>query len=333
MNFMTYVKIAFIAPSLMVSAFYSSRLTGRNIPNLNIAKSSRINVDSSETLRAVPNLDINQYNLPIERSMEEWTARVVPKSANAESGIFLFARNQKEIRVDTIQFSFRRRPQSGMGIILQEIAGGREDGIGITLVSHITEDGPAFDSGILPGDSIVKVAILTKETEQGHGGGVSTSETEVSVNTECLGFDASVEAILSLPPMRSEDETYIVTVKRLRRKPKITVKLQYPPSQNEPDKVLELFSGEILRQALLVRGIRLNDKLSGNCGANGLCTTCAVSVLRGGELLNPMRHQERQMMIKVSQNPRWRLACKTVVGYGMQEGELIIRVNPRQWNE
>ena len=89
--------------------------------------------------------------------------------------------------------------------------------------------------------------------------------------------------------MRSDDEIYIVTVKRLRRKPKVTVKLQYPPSQGEPDKVLELFSGEILRQAMLVRGVRLNDplaerfddKLSGNCGANGLCTTCAVSVLRG----------------------------------------------------
>jgi ferredoxin len=340
MNFIRGLQIAFIAPSIMVSSFHSPRSWNKYIPTFDLASSSFVDLDSSEALRRVPSVDMNQYNLPIERIMEEWTAKIVAKGANTEGGIFLFAKNHREVRVDTIQFSFPRRPESGMGIILQEIAGGREDGIGITLVSDISEDGPAFNCGIIPGDSIVKVTVLSKEIEQGFGGGVSTREMEESVDTECLGFDASVAAILKLPLMRSDDEIYVVTVKRLRRKPKVTVKLQYPPSQGEPDKVLELFSGEILRQAMLARGVRLNDplaerfddKLSGNCGANGLCTTCAVSVLRGGELLNPMRPQERQIMIKLSQNSRWRLACKTVVGYGMQEGELIIRVNPRQWN-
>jgi hypothetical protein len=51
---------------------------------------------------------------------------------------------------------------------------------------------------------------------------------------------------------------------------------------------------------------------------------------RAGELLNPMRNQERQMM---ASNPRWRLACKAVVGFGMQEGEMTVRVNPRQWDD
>ena len=61
---------------------------------------------------------------------------------------------------------------------------------------------------------------------------------------------------------------------------------------------MEVISGEVLRQAMLVRGVKLNEPLAkrfddkgvGNCRATGLlCTTCAVSVLQGGELLNPMR--------------------------------------------
>jgi ferredoxin len=114
------------------------------------------------------------------------------------------------------------------------------------------------------------------------------------------------------------------------------VKLQYPPAQNEPDTTIELFAGENLRRAMLTRGIKLNDKLSrrfdsggtGDCGADGTCATCVVAIVKGEEILSPQKMQEKQILIK---NPRWRLACKTTVGYGFQEGELTIRVNPRQW--
>ena len=48
----------------------------------------------------------------------------------------------------------------------------------------------------------------------------------------------------------------------------------------------------------------------------------------GGDVLNPQRVAEKQMM---KNNPRWRLACKAIVGYGMKEGEMVVRVNPQQW--
>jgi len=142
---------------------------------------------------------------------------------------------------------------------------------------------------------------------------------------------------MSLPPPEGEGEVIVLTLKRLRRKPKVTVKLQYPPYQNEPDATIELFAGENLRRAMLVRGVKLNDALSrrfdnggtGNCGADGTCATCVVGVLKGDDLLSPKGQQEEQILKK---NPRWRMACKTVVGYGQQEGEMTIRVNPRQWD-
>jgi ferredoxin len=132
------------------------------------------------------------------------------------------------------------------------------------------------------------------------------------------------------------EDSYLLTIKRLRRKPKVKVNLQYPPSQNEPDAQIEMFAGENLRQGMLIRGVKLNDPLAqrfdtktgGNCGAGGLCRTCAVSIQSGGDLLNPQRVAEKQML---QDSPRWRLACKAIVGFGMQEGEMTIRVNPRQW--
>jgi hypothetical protein len=166
---------------------------------------------------------------------------------------------------------------------------------------------------------------------------VETDEESVAV-TECLDWEATVAAIQGLPPLDSEnyEEFFALTIKRLRRKPRVKVNLHYPPEQNEPDATIELFAGENLRYGMLVRGVKLNDPLAqrfdaksgGNCGAGGLCRTCSVSILKGGELLNPQRPAEQQML---ADSPRWRLSCKAIVGYGMQEGEMTLRVNPRQW--
>ena len=87
---------------------------------------------------------------------------------------------------------------------------------------------------------------------------------------------------------------------------------------------------------MLTRGVKLNDKFSkrfdsggtGDCGAEGTCATCVVSVTDGFDLLNKAGIQEQQILVK---NPRWRLACKAIVGFGMKEGSVTLRVNPRQW--
>ena len=54
---------------------------------------------------------------------------------------------------------------------------------------------------------------------------------------------------------------------------------------------------------------------------------CVVAVSKGDELLSPKAVQEAQILKK---NPRWRMACKTVVGHGMTEGQMTIQVNPRR---
>ncbi len=171
---------------------------------------------------------------------------------------------------------------------------------------------------------------------------VETAEERIDISTECLGYDATVAALSSLPPPESPDETVLVAVKRVRRQPRVNVTLRYPPAANEPDATLELFAGEKRRRAMLTRGIKLNGPLArrfdsggrGDCGADGTCATCVVGISSSSSssssLLSPMKDTERQMM---KDSPGWRMACKVVVGYGMREGDLVVRVNPRQWQD
>jgi ferredoxin len=278
-------------------------------------------------------VDMNQYNLPnLETVAEEWTANVIPKSSMQDEGIYLGARSSKDIMVDTVKVDFPRK--CGLGLELLEIAGGREDGLGITVVSKIVPGGAADGSGVIEGDSISQITLCKQSSSQSDG--LPVIEDQVAVVVECLGWDKTVEAIQSLPSQETDDETIILTLKRLRRKPKVQVTLQYPPEFGEDDIKIELFAGENLRRALLVRGVKLNDAFaerfdsggSGDCGAEGTCATCAVEVRKGQELLSPAKTQEAQIFAK---KPRWRMACKAIVGHGMQEGELTVRLSPRQW--
>ncbi|KAL3922601.1 MAG: hypothetical protein SGARI_006412 [Bacillariaceae sp.] len=256
---------------------------------------------------------------------------MVPESSLREAGVYLGAKSSRELMVDTVKVELARRVGEGLGLQLLEIAGGREDGLGITVVDGVVEGGIADGSEVMPGDSIAGITVVKMSTSDGSSS-FSEQEMRESVETECLGYDKTVEAIMSLPPVESEDEKIILLLKRLRRKPK------YPPSEGEPDTKLELFAGENLRRAMLTRGVKLNDPLSlrfdsggtGDCGGEATCSTCVVNVVDGGNLLNPQKTQEQQMLVK---NPRWRLACKAIVGYGDQEGSMVIKVNPRQWDD
>lgn len=274
-------------------------------------------------------VDMNVYNVGLEKAAEEWKAVVQAKTSMQDEGIFLNIHNsKKDLFVDTLTFTIDRS-SGGLGIGLLELAGGREDGLGITIVNELVDGGNAAQqTDIQPGDSIVQLSTSSTTTT-----GREEDKTVSRISTECLGYDATVDAILSLP---EEANIIQITVKRIRRQPKINVKLQYPPSQNEDDVLLELFAGENLRRAMLARGVKLNDALAerfdsgglGDCGAEGTCATCIVNIPTSINLLNPQKTQEKQILAKF---PTRRLACKTVVGYGMTEGDLTVQVNPRQW--
>eukprot|EP00535_Pseudo-nitzschia_heimii_P011756 CAMPEP_0197197076 /NCGR_PEP_ID=MMETSP1423-20130617/32601_1 /TAXON_ID=476441 /ORGANISM="Pseudo-nitzschia heimii, Strain UNC1101" /LENGTH=411 /DNA_ID=CAMNT_0042650893 /DNA_START=150 /DNA_END=1384 /DNA_ORIENTATION=- len=311
----------------------------------------------------VPRVDLSRYDLPFEVVREGWKAEFAQKATESEGRVRLAAVSELEHYVELLSFDFPRRrvDGTGLGIELEELAGGRDDGIGITLVSDLSEGGSAEGSGLRPGDVLTSVGLVRRRRVEGaaetttsspsSAAAIAETQEEFSVATECLDYDATVDAIVRTipPPPSSEssqrfDDFYVVRAKRLRRIPKVRVRLTYPPSssdqRNNDDEtiVFEMRAGENLRQGMLARGVKLNDPLAkrfdaktgGNCGAGGLCRTCAVCVTSGADLLNPQRVAEKQAL-GANDNARWRLACKAVVGHGMTEGEIVVRVNPNRW--
>mmetsp|Transcript_1377 Transcript_1377/g.2108 ORF Transcript_1377/g.2108 Transcript_1377/m.2108 type:complete len:373 (-) Transcript_1377:1377-2495(-) len=319
----------------------------KNSPNREILAKSSTTVLHESPVRFAGTgprqVDMNQYNLPLQTIEEQWTANVIAKTVDDDGGIFLGCENDRENFVDVVTVNIDRPPAGeGLGIGLQEIKGGREDGLGITVVSALVDGGHTdrCKVDINPGDSISSLSIISNSQNtqpQQTRVGLADSEEIISAATECLGYDRTVEAIASLPPpKRNGGESLVLKLKRVRRKPRIKVNLKYPPSEKQLDETIELFAGENLRLGMLTRGVQLNDPLAkrfdtkseGNCGAGGLCRTCSVSVLRGGDLLSPQKVAEKQML---QDNPRWRLSCKAFCGYGMKEGEITVQVSPNQW--
>ena len=315
---------------------------------------------------------LENYNLPPDVIMGGcWSAEYVTRAAKSFDeaiDVRLVPRNPIDHYVDTVRVEIPivvPGSSGSLGIELSEIEECRDDGdgVGIVIVSSLVPGGNAeraatIASGagggetVMFGDSIVTAeAIVTRR----RGGTTDVA----SVRTECLGYDSTARALsgmmssLLLAGDGEDDDdrdqarsatTVVLTLKRLRRHPDIRVLVRYPPSSGLPPETMRLLPGDNLRMAMLRRGVELNDPLaarydgkapgSGNCGGSALCRTCAVSVVRGGDLLSRPKTNESKMIEAGTGGiggGRMRLSCKSWVGYGMKEGEIVIQVNPRQW--
>jgi C-terminal processing protease CtpA/Prc len=113
----------------------------------------------STRFQMMPSLvDLDQYNLPLDEIAKEWTASLQVATALTEEGAaYLGAKSSTTVFVDSVKVEFPRG--AGLGIELSEIAGGRDDGLGITVISGLVEGGSAEGSGVQIGDSIVKIAV------------------------------------------------------------------------------------------------------------------------------------------------------------------------------
>jgi len=276
----------------------------------------------------------NVYNIPLNEAAELWTASVQESNnADRQAGAPYLNSKSKDYFVDDVS-SVKVSRVGGLGMELLELAGGRDDGIGITIIQGVAKGGNAEKAGIIPGDSIAAVTVYdsASASSDGNGGnfGGLVEETNSRVRgCECKDFDNTIDALASFPG-DDADELYL-DIKRIRRWPKVKVQVEYPPSQCaegfNPVKQLEFFAGENLKRALQNRGIVLDDPAAPKCD---FCVSnaCYVNIYKGKAILNPMGRTEEKLM---ERNPNVRLSCKTTVGYNMQEGDLKLKVNLSQW--
>uniref|UniRef100_A0A7S2MVP6 PDZ domain-containing protein n=1 Tax=Helicotheca tamesis TaxID=374047 RepID=A0A7S2MVP6_9STRA len=277
-------------------------------------------------------VDPNVYNIPLDQAAELWTASVQESNnADRKAGVPYMDSKSKDYFVDDI-VSVEVSRDGGLGLELLELAGGRADGIGITIVSGVTKGGNAEKAGIIPGDSIAAVSVYETEMSDVEGSFGLIEETKSRVrDCECKDFDNTIDALANFPG--DDAESVFLDIKRIRRWPKVQVQVEYPPSQCAEGvnnvKKIELFAGENLKRALQNRGIILSDPGSPKCDYCG-SNACYVSIYRGKSLLNPMGTTEKKLMAR---NQDCRLSCKTTVGYNMQEGDVRMRINLCQWQE
>lgn len=233
----------------------------------------------------------------------------------------------------SIDMTIPRSPdRPGLGLLLVEA--GEQDGLGLVLLDGVA---PGSNAASLAPGSILRGDVLVSARVP--GGPVRSLEG--------LPYDATVGVLSSLDPAAGGA---VLRLKRQRVRPALTVRLEFPEADVQAaaaaasgsdgvvagPREVTLYAGANLRRSMLARGVQLNDPLArrfdagigtGDCGGEGCCCTCAVEVLRGGEVLSAQGTQERQMLAGF---PRWRLACKAVVDKLPEGGATLdVRVTPR----
>ena len=252
-------------------------------------------------------IDPNVYNVGLEKAAELWTVSVVPENRLGRvAGIpFLEPSNTKDYFVDDVSVRVSRTANGGgLGLELLELAGGRDDGYGLTIIENVS--GNAKAAGVLPGDSIGSVEFTMDDAASTTSSDLTNlEETQQILDCECRDFDNTIGLLTSLPPPNQLD-SIVLNLKRIRRWPKIDVVVEYPPVQvaegADNTERLTLTAGENLRRALLNRGIVMEDAMAPKCDFCGM--KCSVKVDVGMPLLSPMSTTEEKIM---SNNPKCRV--------------------------
>lgn len=252
-------------------------------------------------------VDANRYNVPLEEAAELWTVSVAQEqSLDRPAGIPYLDTLSKDHFVDDVSLMLSRKGGGGMGMQLLELAGGREDGVGLTIVKAVS--GNALQAGVLPGDAMASISSTESILK-----GTSVSETRQVWNCECQDFDTTLETLSSIP---SHIENLQLNMKRIRKWPKIKVTVEYPPIQcaegvdNTVD--IELFAGENLKRGLQNRGIVLEDRMANKCDFCGGKCTVKIMTQDAMALMNPMSMTEEKLL---KRNPNCRVRS-LYIGYG-----------------
>ena len=313
--FLLPLLVAPFSPSASLPAILSTR---HQQPLHHPLAAAPVDSDFEKAPQVVSNdaaaIDPNVYNVGLQKAAELWTVSVVAENRLGRvAGIpFLEPSNTKDYFVDDVSVRVSRTANGGgLGLELVELAGGRDDGYGLTIIENVS--GNAQAAGVLPGDSLGSVEVFTMDDTANNNNNNNNSnnveETQQTLDCECRDFDTTIGLLTSLPPPNHpllDSGSIVLNLKRLRRWPKIDVVVEYPPVQvaegADNTERLTLTAGENLRRALLNRGIVMEDAVAPKCDFCGM--KCSVKVDVGMPLLSPMGTTEEKIM---KNNPKCRV--------------------------
>lgn len=223
-------------------------------------------------------------------------------------------------------FNVTLNPNPGLGIELGELLLGSEEAP-LVLIEGVVEDGAAATHAAetqarggyacaMPYDTLIAVY----PGREGAPGYI----------LEAAPYDATVEAIGNALSATPPGAPITLTLGRIvRRGRALVTAVDTDGSESQ----FVCYEGENLRMGLLRRGLRLNDQTArrydnkpagtGDCGGNGLCATCVVSVLNGAGNLTPKRPSESNLLKRVA---RWRQSCRAYIQCPDDETDVEVRI-------
>ncbi|KAL3922676.1 MAG: hypothetical protein SGPRY_004472 [Prymnesium sp.] len=212
-------------------------------------------------------------------------------------------------------------PAPGLGIELEELTGSGFSADGLPLQGQLVVVRSLVAGGVAQAEGSIRAGDTI--TAVGFAGSF--------VDTEACSYDALMETLQAAVEL---GDPITLTMKRVVARGRATVTAVLPGGEKA---AFTAYEGENLRMCLIRQGLVVNDETAnrydnkpagtGNCGGNGLCCTCVVSVQGGAQHFSPMRPSERQLLRKVA---RWRQSCRTkfVLEDG-EEAEVSINLSPR----
>ena len=209
-SFILAIYAALLLPS-DVDAFLTSHLSSSLLPS-SLFSSSGLTSLSDPVIAAAE----TKYNVDLAKAAELFTVTVSANdSIDRPAGTPFLDSKDKEYFVDDIEVVVER--VGGLGLELTELAGGRPDGLGITIIENVVEGSNAAAAGIIPGDSLSFISPVIKDKI---GLTESTSDQANAKVCECRDFDNTMDVLTSLPPAEDLPKV-IVGLKRMRRWPKV----------------------------------------------------------------------------------------------------------------
>mmetsp|Transcript_16210 Transcript_16210/g.21197 ORF Transcript_16210/g.21197 Transcript_16210/m.21197 type:complete len:315 (+) Transcript_16210:89-1033(+) len=249
----------------------------------------------------------------IDLSLEEIAAKWM---TTCRTGQNLKSVNQTFIdQVENI--TVERSAGEGLGLLLEEMWQSEETQIrGLVLVSGVIDDSPAARSGAFKrGDTLISAN---------------------GKDLEGLAFDTLVEELGSL----SDDLLINFQVQRIVQR--ATVDVTVIDYDGTPRSRFLVPAGGNLRTAFLFNGFQNSDIYDSetmrfdalgnsgtNCGGDGTCGTCLISIIQGADLISPPGRVEKLALAKQQRPPRWRWSCNVYVGLGNRGGNITVGLRPQ----
>lgn len=226
----------------------------------------------------------------------------------------------------------------GIGLDLEEYNVGKDCA---TVIVYGINPGTNAEAagGFQSGDILVGISGV--EAIQG-------TETEASLNAGEAPLKAKLEGLtldqtLDLMSYFGEYSKVAIRVKRISPRRVVNVKVLGPQGEDQGELTVLSGYGVNLRTLLQASSKALYDRRTyrfdspyqsdSNCGGEGTCGTCLVSILSGGENLNDRNRVENAALLKQNAPANYRWACRTYISENVDkvEGdsdEIIVKLRP-----